>query len=61
MFQNCEHEFKKSVTRESQALSEKTKKYADKNTIIEYLSHQENTDVLSTQEDLSFFDSSYLA
>lgn len=63
MFYTCEQDFKRSLTKETQNLQEKIRKYTDKQSIIEYVSKeppQPSIESLSTQEDLSFFDSSHL-
>jgi hypothetical protein len=51
------------LTKESQNLQEKARKYADKESIIECVSkehRQPSAECLSTQEDSSFFDSTHL-
>ena len=63
MFYTCEQDFKRSLTKETQNLQEKIRKYTDKQSIIEYVSKeppQPSIESLSTHEDLSFFDSSHL-
>jgi thymidine kinase len=64
VFQTCEQDFKRSLAKESQNLQEKARKYAEKQSIIEYISKEpaqpSGAECLSTQEELSFFDSTQI-
>jgi hypothetical protein len=52
------------LTKETQDLQEKARKYADKQSIIEFISKEpaqpSGAECLSTQEELSFFDSTHV-
>jgi hypothetical protein len=61
VFEACQSDSKQRLSQENVKLHDKLAKYTDKEAIIEYTIKEEPGTEVSTQEDMTYFDQSFLA
>jgi hypothetical protein len=61
VFEACQSDSKQKLSQENVKLHDKLAKYTDKEAIIEYAMKEEPGTEVSTQEDMTYFDQSFLA